>query len=670
VRQATVSAKGFRLSGISFPLTLAAGQRKNFSVTFTPQAAGASTGSIAVTTDASDPVVNVPVSGVATSPGAIVSSPSSLGFGSVQLGKNQTLSGALTNTGGSSVTISQANISSNGFNLSGLNLPLTLAAGQSVPFSVTFSPLSNGSGNGALSFVSDASNGTLMVPLSGTVSAAGSLSAVPSSLNFGSVQTSAAKTLAGTLTNSGGSSVTISQASVSGSGFAISGLNLPVTLSAGQNVSFNVTYTSQSSGSATGAVSFTSDATNGVLAMPLSASTPSVGVGSIASAPASLNFGNVPAATPKTLSETLTNSGDASLTISQANVSGAGFSMTGLTLPVALAAGQSATFNLTFTPQASGAASGNLSITSNGSNSTVNIPLTANVASAGALSTSDSSLNFGSIPVNGNATQSETLTNSGGTTITVTQANVSGNGFSASGLNLPLTLTPGQSFTFAAKFNPAAGGDATGSISVISDASDPSVTITLAGTATVAGQLAISPSTLDFGSVTVGQNKSLTATLTATGSSVTVSNAGTSTAEFTVSGLSLPLTLSAGKSATFTITFKPSSSGAAAANASFTSNASNPSAQQNLTGTGAAAPQHSVALSWNASSSSVVGYNVYRGTRSGGPYAQITAMNPDTTFVDGTVQSGQTYFYVTRAVDGNGKESANSNQTQAVIPTP
>jgi hypothetical protein len=450
----------------------------------------------------------------------------------------------------------------------------------------------------------------------------------------------------------------------------MSGLNLPVTLSAGQNVSFNVTYTSQSSGAATGAVSFTSDATNGVLAVPLSASTPSVGVGSIASAPASLNFGNVPAATPKTVSETLTNSGDASLTITQANVSGPGFSMTGLTLPVALAAGQSATFNVTFNPQSSGAASGNLSINSNGSNSTLNIPLTANVASAGVLSTSDSSLNFGSIPVNGNATQSETLTNSGGTTITVTQANVSGNGFSASGLNLPLTLTPGQSFTFAAKFNPAGGGDATGSISVVSDASDPSVTITLAGTATVAGQLAVSPATLDFGSVTVGQNKSLTATLTATGSSVTVSNAGTSTAEFTLSGLSLPLTLSAGKSATFTVTFKPSSSGAAAANASFTSNASNPSAQQNLTGTGTAAPQHSVALLWNASSSSVVGYNVYRGTRSGGPYAQITAMNPDTTFVDSTVQSGQTYFYVTRAVDGNGKESANSNQTQAVIPTP
>ena len=40
VRQATVTGKGFRMSGLSFPLTLAAGQRKSFTVTFTPQSAG------------------------------------------------------------------------------------------------------------------------------------------------------------------------------------------------------------------------------------------------------------------------------------------------------------------------------------------------------------------------------------------------------------------------------------------------------------------------------------------------------------------------------------------------------------------------------------------------------------------------------------------------------
>ena len=54
IRQATVTGKGFRMSGLSFPLTLAAGQRKSFAVTFTPLAAGSASGNIAVTTDASN----------------------------------------------------------------------------------------------------------------------------------------------------------------------------------------------------------------------------------------------------------------------------------------------------------------------------------------------------------------------------------------------------------------------------------------------------------------------------------------------------------------------------------------------------------------------------------------------------------------------------------------
>ena len=129
VHQATVTGKGFRMSGLSFPLTLAAGQRKSFTVTFAPQSAGSASGSIAVTTDAANPVVSVPVSAVATAPGALISNPSSLSFGSVQVGSRQTLSATLTNSGGSSVTVSQASVSGSGFTISGLNLPVTLARG-------------------------------------------------------------------------------------------------------------------------------------------------------------------------------------------------------------------------------------------------------------------------------------------------------------------------------------------------------------------------------------------------------------------------------------------------------------------------------------------------------------------------------------------------------------
>ena len=85
----------------------------------------------------------------------------------------------------------------------------------------------------------------------------------------------------------------------------------------------------------------------------------------------------------------------------------------------------------------------------------------------------------------------------------------------------------------------------------------------------------------------------------------------------------------------------------------------------------ALAAGHTVDLSWDASNSQdVVGYNVYRGPSSSGPYTKINAtLDPLTNYADSTVQGGQTYFYVTTAVDSLGKESDYSNQTKAVIPS-
>jgi fibronectin type 3 domain-containing protein len=89
-----------------------------------------------------------------------------------------------------------------------------------------------------------------------------------------------------------------------------------------------------------------------------------------------------------------------------------------------------------------------------------------------------------------------------------------------------------------------------------------------------------------------------------------------------------------------------------------------------MDGTGAAAPQHSVSLSWSASSSTVTGYNVYRGMSSGGPYNVIDSNDSGMTYTDNSVQAGQTYFYVVTAVDAQGNESVYSNQAKATIPTP
>jgi hypothetical protein len=168
----------------------------------------------------------------------------------------------------------------------------------------------------------------------------------------------------------------------------------------------------------------------------------------------------------------------------------------------------------------------------------------------------------------------------------------------------------------------------------------------------------------------VGSSASLSGSLTASGASVTVTAASLNNAEFVVSGISLPVTIAAGQSASFTVTFAPQSTGAASASLSFTSDASNSPAVQSLTGTGTAQTQHTVDLIWDASQDAV-GYNIYRGGVSGGPYTMInTSLNSPTAYTDSTVVSGQTYYYVTTAVDSSEHESGYSNQAKAVIPNP
>jgi fibronectin type 3 domain-containing protein len=80
-------------------------------------------------------------------------------------------------------------------------------------------------------------------------------------------------------------------------------------------------------------------------------------------------------------------------------------------------------------------------------------------------------------------------------------------------------------------------------------------------------------------------------------------------------------------------------------------------------------PAASVLISWNPSSSSVAGYNIYRGTVSGGPYTKLnSSLSFATTYTDATVQSGRKYYYVATAVDSDGVESKDSNEAAAAIP--
>ena len=398
----------------------------------------------------------------------------------------------------------------------------------------------------------------------------------------------------------------------------------------------------------------------------------------------SVTFGTVQVGSSLIMPIAVTNTGKSSVSITQAAASGNGFTFVGPTLPVTLSPQQSANLSISFAPQSTGALTGSLSISSSaswgGHNTSHSITTTVALSGTGYTVTAapgylsvPSSVNLGNVAVGSSQTQSLTLSNTGGSSLTISGATLNGSGFTVSGLTFPYVLAAGTSASMSVTFAPTTSGTDTATLALTSNASDPSVTASLIGsgnTTTTTGTLGVTPGSMSFGNVVIGTTQIQNGSLTASGGSVTLSSASSSNSAFILGGLTLPVTLTAGQSMPFTVSFSPTTSGTVSANLSFFSSSSS-SALETASGSGGTI-QHTVDLSWNAStSSSVAGYNVYRSTSATGPYSRVNpAIDPSMSYSDNTVQSGQTYYYATTAVDSAGIESAYSNQVQVAVPFP
>lgn len=91
------------------------------------------------------------------SAGQLTVNPATMDFGAISLGATKSQSGTLT-AGSTAITVSSASWNGTGYSLAGITFPLTVAAGQSVPFTVTFTPQASGNAPGTVSFLSNASN--------------------------------------------------------------------------------------------------------------------------------------------------------------------------------------------------------------------------------------------------------------------------------------------------------------------------------------------------------------------------------------------------------------------------------------------------------------------------------------------------------------------------------
>jgi len=299
--------------------------------------------------------------------------------------------------------------------------------------------------------------------------------------------------------------------------------------------------------------------------------------------------------------------------------------------------------------------------------------LTVNPIAAPGIQLSSSSLSFGNDPVGTKLSQVLTITNSGSATLSITQVTATGStAFALSGFSLPINISAGQKTTITASFLPASVGAVSGTISIVSNASISAIPVALTGSGIAATYaLTVSPASLSFGNVTTGTSSaSQNVNVTNTGNSkVTVSQVAVSGAGYFVTGGGTPVTISPSQTLSLKTQFDPSVAGSVSGAISVASNATGSPAAVSLSGTGVTAVQHSVALTWNPSTSSVSGYNVYRSTVSGGSYTRVnSSLVAVLSYSDANVQTGSTYYYVMTSVDASGNESVYSNQVSATIP--
>jgi len=285
------------------------------------------------------------------------------------------------------------------------------------------------------------------------------------------------------------------------------------------------------------------------------------------------------------MSMTVANTGSTALQISSITITG-DFSQTSTCRTSSgIAAGQSCTISVTFSPVALGTRTGQLTITSNSTSS----PQTVNLSGTGngpIVSLSATSLNFPSqLEHTTSAPQQVTLTNVGDTALNISSILASGD-FAQSN-NCPATVAVGAGCTISVTFTPSARGNRTGTITINDNAGNSPQGISLSGTG--AGPAAsLTPSSLFFGLKLVGTTTAArTITLTSTGEAPLAISSISVSGDFAQTN-NCPASLPIGQSCTIQVTFTPTVRGIRTGTVTITDNADNSPQNVSLLGKGIA----------------------------------------------------------------------------------
>lgn len=587
------------------PITVAPGASTIINLTFAPGAAGPRSGLLTITDNAPIPgsTHSVTLSGTGSTSNI---SPTSLTFAAQPVGTTsaaQTVTFAYPAGASGTLKISSAPVIAGAnaaeFAVAPFTLPVNLTApGQNQLIRVTFSPVGAAGARSATLTITD-STGSYPITLSGTAQAP-IFSASPLAFADTLVNTSSAVTPL-TINNTGSANLHISAVSISGpnsSEFAVAAIPpAGLDVAPGANVTLNLTFKPAASGARSATLNVTDNAVGSPHGVALSGN----GVAPVIGLPASpFNVGSQTVNdTSSPVPITINNTGNYALTISSVTITGGNasdFNATPSSLTVQ--PGNSGTINVTFKPSTAGAETTSLVLTDNATGSPHILTLNGTGVLPG-ISVSPNPIALGSQLINNPSNPlTVTISNPGPGTLHITGLTISGvnfGDFSFPGSFVvptsqnPLTVAANGSTTIGIIFAPSTEGFEQASLTITSNASPTSVSITGTG---VAPHFSTTPSpTLTFVATQVGSTRSATVTLTNSGgfdlTITAINTSGANPGDFTFSP-AVPITVPKNSTVNLNVVFAPSINGAESATFSFVDNAANSPQSLALSGSGTA----------------------------------------------------------------------------------
>jgi len=398
------------------------------------------TGSLVITSnDPDEPTITVVLSGdgnvVAPDLPNIDVDPTTLAFGTIDVGNSSTLTTTITNDGTANLSVSALNLSGNTeFSLgTAPATPFNVAPNNSATVDVIYTPTDNGPDTSSLAITSnDPDRGTFTVTLNGT----GNVPVVDACnftvtdndnpLDFGEVIIDQTSTLQTTVTNNGTASCTITASVASTTGEFTLASAQSITIAAnGGKTNVSVSYAPKNAGSDAGTLQLTSNDPNNPqntdVALTATGFQP---VCDFSVAPSSLAFDTVDVGETSTLQTTVANNGTADCTITASVVSTTGeFTLTSIQSFTVAANGGTDNVSVKYMPVNTGPDTGILKLASNDTNNPQNtdVALTATgFQPVCDFTVAPSSLAFDKIDVGEISSLQATVTNNGTADCTIT----------------------------------------------------------------------------------------------------------------------------------------------------------------------------------------------------------------------------------------------------------